>query len=170
MIYFVSAEQDNYFQRLFKAIELMGFPELSSRLQHVNFGNVLGMSSRMGNVRLLSDMLNDYRISMHDVVKCNETKYAQVENREAISDILDITAELTQDMSCKRVNNYPFDMNRITSFEGDTGPYLQYIQAWRCSIMRKAGLRPDDVKDAAFSLLIKQHESCSAVLLRFWFM
>jgi arginyl-tRNA synthetase len=37
-----------------------------------------------------------------------------------------------------RVNNYTFDMDRMTSFEGDTGPYLQYAHARLCSIARKA--------------------------------
>jgi len=157
MIYVVSAEQDIYFQRLFKAIELMGHPELAKKVQHVNFGKVLGMSSRMGNVRLLSDILNECGVAMHDVMRSNEAKYAQVEHPEAISDILGISAVMVQDMSGKRVNNYPFDMRRMTSFEGDTGPYLQYTHARLCSIMRKAEMDSVHLADADFSLLTEPH-------------
>jgi arginyl-tRNA synthetase len=41
-------------------------------------------------------------------------------------------------MKGKRINNYTFDMDRMCSFEGDTGPYLQYAHARLCSIYRKA--------------------------------
>lgn len=53
-----------------------------------------------------------------------------------------------------RRNDYDFDMNRMTSFEGDTGPYLQYAHARLCSITRKAGIPEDELSDADFSLLI----------------
>lgn len=157
MIYVVSAEQDNYFQRLFKVIELMSYAELTSKVQHVNFGKVLGMSSRMGNVRLLSEILDECGAAMHDAMRSNEAKYAQVEHPEAISDILGISAVMVQDMSGKRVNNYPFEMRWMTSFEGDTGPYLQYTHARLCSIMRKAEMNPVDVAGADFSLMTEPH-------------
>lgn len=63
MIYVVSSEQeqDLYFRRVSKTIELMGRKDLAARLQHVNFGKVEGMSSRLGNVKLLSDILDQSR-------------------------------------------------------------------------------------------------------------
>lgn len=45
----------------------------------------------------------------------------------------------------------------MTSFEGDTGPYLQYAHARLCSIARKAGLSTDDVDSADLSLLTESH-------------
>ncbi len=54
---------------------------------------------------------------------------------------------MVQDMSGKRINNYPFDITRMTSFEGDTGPYLQYCHARLNSILRKAGLTRAEVAD-----------------------
>ena len=50
MIYVVAAEQDIYFQRLFKIIELMGRADVGRKVKHINFGKVLGMSSRLGTV------------------------------------------------------------------------------------------------------------------------
>lgn len=157
MIYVVAAEQDVYFQRVFKIIELMGYVDISVRLTHVNFGKVHGMSSRLGTVKLLGDILDECGTAMHEVMRTNEKKYSQVENPDAVADTLGITAVMAQDMSGKRVNNYPFDMTRMTSFEGDTGPYLQYAHARLCSIMRKAQMSPEAVARADFSLLKEPH-------------
>jgi arginyl-tRNA synthetase len=55
------------------------------------------------------------------------------------------------------INNYTFDINRMTSFEGDTGPYLQYAHARLSSILRKSGLKAADLETADYSLLTEQH-------------
>ena len=157
MIHVVSMEQDIYFQRLYKTVEIMGYPDLAKKCLHVNFGKVLGMSTRLGNVRLLTDILDECGNAMHDVMRTNETKYSQVENPEAVSDLLGISAVMVQDMNGKRINNYPFDMSRMTSFEGDTGPYLQYTHARLCSIMRKSGFAKQELSQANFGLLKEQH-------------
>ncbi|OJD15622.1 arginine-tRNA ligase [Emergomyces pasteurianus Ep9510] len=157
MIYVVSAEQDSYFQRVFKTVEIMGYPDIAAKLVHMNFGKVQGMSSRLGTVKLLSDILNECGNAMHEVMRSNEAKYAQVAEPEAVADVVGITAIMAQDMSGKRINNYPFDITRMTSFEGDTGPYLQYSHARLSSIMRKANLTVDQVANADFSLLKEPH-------------
>jgi len=147
MIYVVSTEQDLYFRRVFRTLELIGRADLAARLQHVNFGKVMGMSSRLGNVQLLGDILDQSRDAMHDVMRRNTVKYAQVADPDAVAEAVGISAVMVQDMSGKRINNYPFDINRMTSFEGDTGPYLQYCHARLNSILRKAGLTRDDLAD-----------------------
>ena len=48
-------------------------------------------------------------------------------------------------------------MDRMTSFEGDTGPYLQYAHARLCSITRKSGVSEDELVDADWSLLTEKH-------------
>jgi arginyl-tRNA synthetase len=145
MIYVVSSEQDFYFRRVFKTVELVGRSDLAARLQHINFGMVLGMSSRLGNVQLLSDILDQSRDAMHDVMRRNESKYTQLEDPESTAEAVGISAVMVQDMTGKRVNNYPFDITRMTSFEGDTGPYLQYCHARLNSILRKAELKREDL-------------------------
>ena len=55
------------------------------------------------------------------------------------------------------VNNYSFDLQRMTSFEGDTGPYLQYAHARLCSITRKAEVSSEDVEKADLSVLKEAH-------------
>ena len=147
MIYVVSSEQDLYFRRLFKTVQLMGRSDLAQSLQHINFGKVLGMSSRLGNVQLLSDILDQCGTAMHEVMRRNAVKYAQVKDPDTVAESIGISAVMVQDMSGKRINNYPFDISRMTSFEGDTGPYLQYCHARVNSILRKAELKRADLVD-----------------------
>ena len=56
-----------------------------------------------------------------------------------------------------RINNYDFSLERMTSFEGDTGPYLQYAHARLSSIGRKAGLTSKEIESADLSLLTEPH-------------
>lgn len=113
-------------------------PDLASCVQHVNFGVVHGMSSRQGGAKLLSDLLDECGDAMHEVMQTNEDKYAQVKDPVAVSETLSVSAAMVQDMKGKRINDYTFDMNRMLSFEGDTGPYPQYTHARPCSIIRSS--------------------------------
>ncbi|KAL9100471.1 MAG: hypothetical protein Q9163_004161 [Psora crenata] len=157
MIYVVSSEQDVYLKRVFKTVELMGFVDLAKKLEHVNFGKVEGMSSRLGQVELLSGILDRCGDAMHSVMKKNEVKYQQVDDPQKISDTLGITAVMVQDMSGKRIHNYPFDIDRMMQPIGDTGPYLQFSHARLSSILRKCGYTRGDLVAADFSLLKEQH-------------
>jgi arginyl-tRNA synthetase len=102
MIYVVASQQDLHLKQLFKIIELMGYPELAAKCQHINFGLVLGMSTRKGTVKFLDDILRDVGEKMHEVMQKNETKYEQVEDPLATADILGISSVMVQDMSGKR--------------------------------------------------------------------
>ena len=157
MIYVIASQQDMHVAQLFKIVELMGLKSLSSRCKHINFGMVLGMSTRRGNVKFLDEILRDVGDKMHEVMKINQNKYEQVDDPERTADTLGISAVMVQDMTGKRINNYHFDIDRMTSFEGDTGPYLQYAHARLCSITRKAGMSPEELADADLSLLSEKH-------------
>ena len=159
VIYVIMSEQDLHIARAFKAVELLGPPYdgAAKRALHISYGKVMGMSTRKGTVKFLEDILDEVSTSMHEVMKKNETKYAQVEDPDKVAEILGISAVMVQDMTGKRVNNYPFDIARMTSFEGDTGPYLQYAHARLCSIARKSGHSVESLHDADFSLLKEPH-------------
>ncbi|KAF1931813.1 arginyl-tRNA synthetase [Didymella exigua CBS 183.55] len=147
LMYVVASQQDLHLAQLFKIEELMGWKEISSISQHINFGMVLGMSTRKGTAKFLDDILRDVGEKMHEVMRGNQAKYEQVEDPEKTSDTLGISAVMVQDMKGKRINNYNFDMDRMCSFEGDTGPYLQYAHARLCSIYRKAVDADPSLKD-----------------------
>lgn len=102
MIYVVASQQDLHLKQLFKIVELMGYKELAAKCQHINFGLVLGMSTRKGTVKFLDDILRDVGEKMHEVMKKNQAKYEQVANPEAVADILGISSVMVQDMSGKR--------------------------------------------------------------------
>ncbi|KAJ2778159.1 arginyl-tRNA synthetase [Coemansia interrupta] len=155
IIYVVSSQQDLHLKQLFKTVELLELP-YADRFQHINYGLVKGMSTRKGTVVFLEDMLRESKDNMHEVMRKTEEKYAQVENPEDIADKLGISAIVVQDMMAKRIKDYEFNWDRILSFEGDTGPYLQYAHARMCSIERKVEGTVKLNPDADFSLLSEE--------------
>ncbi|EIT82006.1 Arginyl-tRNA synthetase [Aspergillus oryzae 100-8] len=167
MIYVIASQQDLHMAQLIKIIELIGREGLADKLEHVNFGLVHEMSTRRGTVKFLDDILRDAKDKMQEVMRSNQAKYEQVEDSEKIADILDISAVLVQDMASKR-NDYTFDMDRMTSFEGDKGPYLQYSHARLCSIIRKADLPSEPLKDADLSLQQEKHAASIVQKLEQW--
>jgi arginyl-tRNA synthetase len=66
-----------------------------------------------------------------------------------------IPTSIPSSLTSSRINNYQFDINVMTSFEGDTGPYLQYAHARLCSITRRAQLTAEDIASADLSLLVE---------------
>ncbi|KAH7326735.1 arginyl-tRNA synthetase [Stachybotrys elegans] len=168
MIYVVASAQDLHLKQLFKIIELLGYEDIAKKCQHINFGLVLGMSTRRGTVKFLDDILRDCADHMHEVMKKNEEKYKQVEDPVGTADILGISSVMVQDMTGKRINNYTFNMETMTSFEGDTGPYLQYAHARLCSIRRRANLSDEDLASADLSLLTEPHAVNLVRLLAQW--
>ncbi|EHK50086.1 hypothetical protein TRIATDRAFT_188579 [Trichoderma atroviride IMI 206040] len=168
MIYVVASAQDLHLKQLFEIIGQLGYKDIANRCQHINFGLVLGMSTRKGTVKFLDDILRDCADHMHETMKKNQDKYAQVENPIATADILGISSVMVQDMSGKRINNYTFNMEAMTSFEGDTGPYLQYAHSRLCSIKRRANLTEEDLLSADLSLLTEQHATNVVRMLSQW--
>ncbi|KAF8443761.1 hypothetical protein L210DRAFT_3611234 [Boletus edulis BED1] len=136
MIYVVASQQDLHLARkIFQILKLMDFA-WAGRLEHVNYGLVLGMSTRKGTAETAS--------VMHEQMKRNEEKYNSIEDPEYISQEVGITGIKIQDMAAKRygfrvkrINNYTFNWDRMLSFEGDTGPYLQYAHVRLTSMERK---------------------------------
>ncbi|ODN87394.1 arginine-tRNA ligase [Cryptococcus wingfieldii CBS 7118] len=153
-IYVVQAAQTLHFNQLFKTLELMGEP-YADKLEHVTFGLVKGMSTRKGTVVFLEDIIQEATTTMHDQMKSNEAKYAQVENPEETSAIIGTSAVKIQDMAGRRINDYDFNMSRCTSFEGDFGPFIQYSHVRLCSVQRKNPNvpLPTSINDINVSLL-----------------
>lgn len=71
-------------------------------LEHINFGRVHGMSTRKGTVKFLDDIIDEAVEVMHDQMRSNEAKYAQVEDPETTSAVIGASAVKIQDMSAKR--------------------------------------------------------------------
>ncbi|CCH41274.1 arginyl-tRNA synthetase [Wickerhamomyces ciferrii] len=153
-IYVVASQQDLHVAQFFEILKQMGF-EWAKNLLHINFGMVQGMSTRKGTVVFLDNILEETKEKMHEVMKKNEAKYAQIENPDEVADLIGISAVMIQDMQSKRINNYEFKWERMTSFEGDTGPYLQYAHSRLRSVERKSGISTEKLANADFSLLVE---------------
>ncbi|KAF5379361.1 hypothetical protein D9757_007618 [Collybiopsis confluens] len=136
MIYVISSQQDLHTAQFFKVLELMDYP-WAKDLVHINYGLVQGMSTRKGTVVFLNQIIKEAASVMHEQMQKNEEKYNAVEDPEMTSEELGITGVKIQDMAAKRINNYTFNWDRMLSFEGDTGPYLQYAHVRLASIGRK---------------------------------
>lgn len=152
MIYVIASQQDLHAAQFFEILKQMGY-KWAENLQHINFGMVQGMSTRKGTVVFLDNILEETKEKMHEVMKKNEAKYAQIENPEEVADLVGISAVMIQDMQAKRINNYEFKWERMLSFEGDTGPYLQYAHSRLRSVERNSGIPAEKLTEADFSLL-----------------
>ena len=134
--YVIASQQTDYMKQLFKILELNGF-EWAKNCHHISYGMVMGMSTRKGTVVFLEDILNEAQSEVLKVMKQNEDKFAHIENPEEVADLVGLSAIIVQDFSARRIKDYTFDWKRVTSFEGDTGAYLQFAHARLCSIERK---------------------------------
>lgn len=151
MIYVIASQQDLHVKQFFTALDMMG-NKWAKDLVHVNFGMVLGMSTRKGTVVFLDDILEAVKSKMLEIMKTNSEKFAQVENPESVADLVGISAVMIQDMQAKRINNYEFGWERMLSSEGDTGPYLQYAHSRLRSIQRNANIPDEELIDANMSI------------------
>ena len=88
MIYVVGHQQDLHLTQFFKILELMEepFAVTPGVLKHVNFGKVMGMSTRRGEVKFLEEILDMAKESMFEQMKSNEKTFALAEDRERTSD------------------------------------------------------------------------------------
>lgn len=162
MIYVVACQQDLHMAQFFELLKQMDYP-WAKTIEHINYGMVEGMSTRKGTVVFLDDILKETRDKMHEVMQGNEAKYAQIEDPLRVADLVGISAVMIQDMQLKRINNYEFKWERMLSFEGDTGPYLQYAHSRLSSVQRKANIPQEQLLDADYLLLT---EECATSLLR----
>ncbi|EJD38411.1 arginyl-tRNA synthetase [Auricularia subglabra TFB-10046 SS5] len=142
MIYVVSSQQDRHLAQFFKLLALMGY-EWAAWLEHVSFGLVQGMSTRKGTVVFLDEIIREAAAKVLETMRKDEQKYAAVTDPARTSLEVGISAVKIQDMQARRGGNYTFNWDRMTRFEGDTGPYLQYAHVRLASIERKnAALLP----------------------------
>lgn len=157
MIYVIADQQNEHVAQLFKTTEISGHKDVADKCEHISFGMVKGMSTRKGTVKFLDDVIQSVKDVMLDVMRKNQKKYEQLEDPDAVADILAITAIMVQDLTGKVRNGYEFNINQMTAFEGDTGPYLQYAHARLCSIERKANADISSLGSADLSLLTEPH-------------
>lgn len=154
MVYVVGAEQKLHFEQFFKVLEKMGYGEYVKRAVHVPFGLVVDkngekIGSRKGNSVFLEDILNE---SINKSKKIIEEKNPNLENKDDVARKVGVGAIIFNDLYNSRIKDEIFDWDTILNFQGETGPYMQYIYVRTKSLMEKANFVPD-INKVNFDLL-----------------
>lgn len=141
-LYVVGAAQSLHFQQLFSVLERMG-KGWSERCIHIPFGMVHGMKTRTGKLVRLNDVLDEAKSRAMEKVQENVTAgKIQTPDAEALAEQIGLGAIAFGDLKNRRNTDYTFDWDEVLSFEGHTGPYLQYAHARSCNLLRKGGGAP----------------------------
>lgn len=160
-VYAVGQEQANHFRQLKAVLKEMGF-DWSDDMIHVDFGlvtkNKQKLSTRKGNIILLEPTIEE---AVSRAKAQIEEKNPNLENKEAVAQAVGVGAIKFYDLKTDRRNGYDFDLEAMVSFEGETGPYVQYAYARIQSILRKADFKAD----AAASYGLSDAESWEIIKL-----
>lgn len=149
IIYEIGNEQELHFRQLFAVVKsdfLAGYYKehgtmKNVELTHVGHGLVLGedgkkLSTRAGKTIFMEDVIQEAVAKTRKIIE-EKNNQLPVKEKENISKIVAIGALKYNDLSQNRLSNITFDWDKMLSFEGDSGPYLQYSYARLKSILRK---------------------------------
>lgn len=138
-LYVVAYQQNLHFKQVFKVLELMGY-DWAKDCVHVAFGMVSledgAMSTRKGKVVWLEDVIQ----------KCIEKAYAvideknpQLENKNDIAEKVGVGAVIFGALYNNKIKDITFSYDKVLSFDGETGVYVQYTCARANSVLKKGG-------------------------------
>ncbi|ABX41909.1 arginine--tRNA ligase [Lachnoclostridium phytofermentans] len=141
-IYVTGQEQKLHFEQVFKVIELMGY-EWSQNLIHVPYGLVrlqgVKLSSRTGNIVYAEDILTE---AIKRALELIHQKNPNLDQPKEVARKIGIGAIIFHDLFHQRMKDVDFSWEDVLSFEGTTGPYVQYTYARAKSILKKAENKP----------------------------
>ncbi len=171
MIYVTDKRQDLYFEQVFRCAKKTKLVKPETELFHIGFGTMNGKDgkpykTRQGGVPRLENLIAEINEEMLRKIKENgETKGYKVDEEEAAktAKIVGLAAIKYGDLSNQPAKDYVFDVDRFTSFEGDTGPYVLYTIVRIKSILAKYKEQGGDV--AAAQLQVVQNEAEKALVM-----
>ena len=138
IVYVVDKRQGGHFERCFRAVKMAGISDISQKLDFIGFGTVNGtdgkpFKTRSGDTIKLEDIINL-------ITEGARKKLAEngIENAEELALKIGVAALKFGDLSNAPSKDYIFDIDKFASFEGKTGPYIQYTGARINSLLRKA--------------------------------
>ncbi len=163
-IYVTSAAQCLHFGQWFKVVELMGY-DWHDKLVHVPYGTVSingeKLATRTGNVVLLKDL---FRLAIEKVGEIMKQKNPELAERTDVAESVGVGAIVFYYLSNNRMKDINFIMEDALSFDGNTGPYVQYTYARACSVLEKTGA-PDMTK--ALTVTREEEATLIKVLAKF---
>lgn len=137
-VYVVGTPQALHFKQVFKVLDLAGH-EWAKDCVHVGFGLVKfadrKLSTRDGSIVLLDDLLREAVEKTMEAIKDKE----EIKNKEEVAKKIGVGAVIFTYLKNSREKDIVFDWKEILSFEGETGPYVQYAYARGNSILERAG-------------------------------
>ncbi len=137
LFYIVGNEQSLHFKQLFNVLKQMGY-DFADNCEHIPFGMMLKdgkkMSTRKGKVVLLADVLKE---TIEAAKKNIEVKNPKLANKEIVANAVGIGAVIFNDLKNDRMNDIEFSIEKMVTFEGETGPYIQYTNARIHTLLRK---------------------------------
>ena len=171
MLYVIGAPQQQHLQMVFAVAEMAGWLAPPTEAVHVGFGNVLGVDrkmlrSRSGDSVKLVDLL-DEAIERADNAIAEKNAELTGDERASVARMIGIGAVKYADLSNDRVKDYVFDLDRMVSFDGNTGPYLQYAHARICSIFRRADIDRASVRGLSILVEAPQERALALRLLAY---
>ncbi len=139
-VYITDERQQNHFKQVFEIAEMLGEPYDYEKF-HVyfgimRFGDGMIFSSRSGNIIRLIDLLDEAKKQVKSVINEKNPEIPEDE-KEKIAETVGTGAIKYFDLSQNRTSDIMFTWDKVLSFEGNTGPYLQYTYARIQSILRK---------------------------------
>ena len=162
-IYVTSSQQCLHFAQWFKVVEMMGYPWYNE-LVHIPYGTVslngAKLATRTGNVVLLKDL---FSLAIEKVSGIVEEKNPNLENKEAVAEAIGVGAIVFYYLTNNRIKDINFSLEEALSFEGNTGPYVQYTYARACSVLNRAG----EVADAPVQITTEEEAALVKTLCRF---
>ncbi len=146
-LYVVASQQNLHFKAWIKVVELMGY-DWAEDCIHIPFGMVSledgTLSTRKGRVVFLEDVLKK---AVESTAKIIEERNPNLENKEEVAKQVGIGAVLFQELFNQRIKDYVFNWDRTLSFDGETGPYVQYTHARATSLLGKGEFDLDENVD-----------------------
>lgn len=182
LIYVVDARQRDHFRDLFEAAAQVGWDHTPDGAEveftHVAFGAVLGedrkpLKTRSGDNVTLKNLLDEAcergtaEVRSRAADANAPTHGLGDEELRAIGRQVGIGAIKYADLSSDLIKDYVFDFERMLSFEGNTGPYMQYAHARICSIFARAGLDPDVSRQSPLTIEEPAEKKLALALLRY---
>ena len=162
-IYVTSAQQCLHFAQWFKVVEMMGYPWYDE-LVHVPYGTVslngAKLATRTGNVVLLKDL---FALAIEKVSSIMEEKNPELEGKEEVAEAIGVGAVVFYYLTNNRMKDINFVMEEALSFDGNTGPYVQYTYARASSILARAG----EMEETPISITTEEEATLVKTLARF---
>ena len=174
-LYVVDNRQGLHFQQLFTIMKLLG---VEMELEHVGFGTVLGDDGKplrtrdaSGAVITLASLaggVEGTRATTHRRGDRRGSSPRSPEEMDEVSKVVGIGAVKYADLRQNRLSDYQFDWDKMISFQGNAGPYLQYAYARCASIFAKGGIEMDSISiGATIALDAAAEQTLGKHLLRF---